>query len=200
MNHNIIQLVTTSVLNLLKEDFKRNNIKGVECLNWQPSAQKLANEMPCCTFYLHSVAENHELKERETYQVKDRDRDGNIYEFLREPPIKLDLGYLLCSFAKDPDLEQQILGRAILVLYDNSELSRLPEFKEIIKHPADKIGLRMMPTGPDERLQFWRAMREPIRPAAFYQVTVRIESERQKRFRRVEERILDIHQKGQKEL
>jgi hypothetical protein len=195
MNYNIIQLVTSSVLHLLKEDFKKNKIKGVECLNWQPNAQKLANEMPCCLFYLYSVSENQELKERDPYQVRDKDADGNTYEFLREAPIKLDLNYLLCGYAADPDTEQQILGRAILTLYDNSELSKLDEFKELIKHPSDRIGMRMLPISREEQIRFWRSMHEALRPGAFYEITVRMESERQRRFRRVEERVLDIHQK-----
>ncbi len=195
MNYNIIQLVTTSVLNLLKEDLKRNKIKGVECLNWQPNSQKLANEMPCCLFYLYGISENQELKERDPYQVRDKDSDGNTYEFLREAPLKLDLDYLLCAYAADPHMEQKILGRSILTLYDNSELSRLDDLKELAKHPSDRIGLRMMPVNREEQVRFWTSLREPMRPAAFYEITVRMESERQRRFRRVEERVLDIHQK-----
>ena len=195
MNHKIIQLVTSSVLGLLKEDFKRTGFKRVECLNWQPNTSKLANEMPCCIFYLYNVNENQELKERDPYQVKDKDADGNTHQFLRQPPIKLDLRYLLCAYAEDPDTEQQMLGRAILCLYDNSDLSKLEEMKEVIKHPADKIALRMLPSTPEEQLNFWRALREPIRAGGFYQATVHIQSERQRRFRRVEERVLDIHQK-----
>jgi hypothetical protein len=195
MNYNIIQLVTTSVLNLLKEDLKRNKIKGVECLNWQPSTQKIANEMPCCLFYLFGISENQELKERDPYQVRDKDEDGNTYEFLREAPLKLNLDYLLCAYAGDPDMEQKILGRSILTLYDNSELSKLDDLKELMKHPSDRIGLRMMPITREDQVRFWSSLREPMRPAAFYQITVRMESERQRRFRRVEERVLDIHQK-----
>lgn len=195
MNHNIIQLVTSSVLNLLKNDFKQQKFKNVECLNWQPNFERLSKEMPCCIFYLYGVAENQELKVKDPYQVRDKGEDGNIYEFLREAPIKLDLTYLLCAFAGDPDTEQQILGRAILTLYDNSELTKLDEFKEVIKHPSDRVGLRMLPLTQDEQIKFWTALREPMRPAGFYQVTVHMESERQRRFRRVEERVLDIRQK-----
>jgi len=195
MNHSIIQLVTSSVLNHLKEDFKRHGFKGVECLNWQPSTDRLAKEMPCCIFYLYGINENQELKERDPYQVQDKDADGNLYEFLREPPIKLDLRYVLCVYAEDPDAEQQILGRGLLTLYDNSDLSKLPELKEVVKHPSDKMALRLLPVTPDDQIKFWRALREPMRPGGFYQITVHIESQRQRRFRRVEERVLDIHQK-----
>ncbi len=195
MNYNIIQTVTSSVLNLLKEDFKRNKIKGVECLNWQPNAEKLSGEMPCCLFYLYGVNENQELKDRDPYTVRDKDEDGNLYEFLREAPIKLDLQYLLCAYAADPDTEQRILGRGILTLYDNPDLTKLESLKELTSHPSDRIGMRMLPISQQEQLNFWRALREPMRPGAFYQVTVHMESERQRRFRRVEERVLDIHQK-----
>ncbi|HDS01553.1 MAG TPA: DUF4255 domain-containing protein [candidate division Zixibacteria bacterium] len=195
MNYNVIQLVTTSVLSLLKEDLKRNDIKGVNCLNRQPNAQNLAGEMPCCLFYLYGISENQELKERDPYQVRDKDADGNTYEFLREAPIKLDLNYLLCTYAEDIDMEQKILGRCILTLYDNSELSRLDDLKKLAKHPSDRIGMRMLPISREEQVRFWSSLREPMRPAAFYEVTVRMESERQRKFRRVEERVLDIHQK-----
>jgi Pvc16 N-terminal domain len=195
MNHNIIQNVTSSVLSLLKSDLKQNGIKGVSCFNRQPDAEKLSKDLPCCIFYLYSIDENQELKEREAYQVRDKGSDGNIHEFLRQPPIKLDLRYLLCAYASDSVVEQQILGRSILVLYDNKELSKQDDLKELIKHPSDKISLRMLPFPHEDQIKFWTALREPMRPAGFYQVTVHMESERQRRFRRVEERILDIHQK-----
>ncbi|NIR62786.1 MAG: DUF4255 domain-containing protein [candidate division Zixibacteria bacterium] len=195
MNYNIIQSVTTSVLKLLKDDLKRNNIKGVECLNRQPNAQKLADKMPCGLFYLYGISENQELKERDPYQVRDKDADGNTYEFLREAPIKLDLNYLLCAYAEDPDMEHKILGRCILTLYDNSELSKLGDLKELARHPSDRIGLRMLPISREEQVRFWSSLQEAMRPAAFYEITVRMESERQRKFRRVEERVLDIRQK-----
>lgn len=194
-SHTIIQQVTSAVLKLLEEEFKRADLKKVECLNWQPNLDKLSKEMPCCIFYLYSITENQELKERDPYQIQDRDKDGNYYEFLREPPLKLDLQYMLCAFAADPDTEQQILGRSILSLYDNSDLGKLEDLKEYINHPSDKIGLRMLPFSQEKQIRFWSALREPMRPASFYQVTIEMESERQRRFRRVEERIIDMRKK-----
>jgi hypothetical protein len=112
------------------------------------------------------------------------------------PPLSLNLFYLLtpsiqdAGGASDQLADQRVLGRAMQVLHDQSQLympnRQAPE-------AAHELHLSLAPRTVDEIAQVWEAMQQPYRLSVCYEVrAVQIDSERRLAGGRVVERRTDF--------
>jgi len=116
------------------------------------------------------------------------------------PPLGLNLFYLVTpslqdagvGSAKDQIADQQVLGRVMQVLYDQSVLympnKQAPE-------SAHELHISLAPRTIEELAEVWEAMQQPYRLSVCYEVrAVRVDSERRLGGGRVLERRSDFVQ------
>lgn len=156
------------------------------------------------SLYLYHIVENPYMKNQPMERVNNNR--------LKYSPLSLNLYYLLTPNPKvkinDKDIAtveiQQILGRAMQVLYDHSILEG-PDLKTLLEPPVqdyvdfyDKIGqvrIILNSLSLDDLTKIWGALDTPLMLSAFYEVRViMIESEREKEFTRIEEKSTDYFQ------
>ena len=112
------------------------------------------------------------------------------------PPLSLNLFYLLtpsiqdAGGASDQLADQRVLGRAMQVLHDQSQLympnRQAPE-------AAHELHLSLAPRTVDEIAQVWEAMQQPYRLSVCYEVrAVQVDSERRLAGGRIVERRTDF--------
>jgi Pvc16 N-terminal domain len=116
------------------------------------------------------------------------------------PPLALNLFYLITPSlqdagignAKDQIADQQVLGRVMQVLYDQSVLY-MPNKQA--PDAAHELHLSLAPRTIEELAEVWEAMQQPYRLSVCYEVrAVSIDSERRLRGGRVMERRSDFTQ------
>lgn len=95
---------------------------------------------------------------------------------LRKPPMTLVLRYLIAPYAGDRATEQQMLGRTMQVLYDNSIFSG-PDLRGTpapggLVGSADILSVTLDPLSVDERSRIWYAIQKPYRLSVCYQIRV----------------------------
>jgi hypothetical protein len=101
----------------------------------------------------------------------------------RLPPLALDLLYLLTPLQKNEKANQQTLGRAMRVLYDNAIL--------VLSSGGDveEVHLSICQRSIEELAEVWEALQKPYRLSVCFEVrTVQIDSERLTGAGRVRER------------
>jgi hypothetical protein len=114
------------------------------------------------------------------------------------PPLALNLFYLLtpsiqdAGGASDQLADQQVLGRVMQVLHDQSIL-HMPSLQT--PETAHELHVSLAPRTIDELAQVWEAMQQPYRLSVCYEVrAVRVDSERQLAGGRVVQRQTDFAQ------
>jgi hypothetical protein len=116
------------------------------------------------------------------------------------PPLALNLFYLVTpslqdngvGTAKDQIADQQVLGRIMQVLHDQSVLY-MPNKQA--PQAAHELHLSLAPRTIEELAEVWEAMQQPYRLSVCYEVrAVAIDSERRLRSGRVQERRSDFTQ------
>jgi hypothetical protein len=145
------------------------------------------------SLFLYHIVENPYMKNQPMERIGEKK--------LKYAPLSLNLYYLLTpkSTKDSEDIkgwdEHAILGRAMQVLYDNSILEG-PDLKGLLEANYsdfyDKIGqvrIILNSLSLDDLTKIWGAMDTPLMLSASYEVRViMIESEREKDFKRIEEK------------
>lgn len=95
---------------------------------------------------------------------------------LRKPPITLILRYMIVPYAGDRLTEQQMIGRAMQAIYDNSVFSG-PDLRGSpapvgLVGSADTLAMTLNPLSLEERTRIWHAIQQPYRLSLCYQVRV----------------------------
>lgn len=143
------------------------------------------------TLYLYRVVENADLKNSKRLET------GND---LRDPPLALDLYYLLTahpSGGNDDETalsmdQHRVLGHAMQVLHDNAVL-RGSELSDSLANSEEEVRITMDPmdsTAFDQTLSMWSTFQErPYQPSVPYLVSpILIDSARTRPARRVLEK------------
>jgi hypothetical protein len=89
----------------------------------------------------------------------------------RKPPMALRLHYLLTPWGADPHTEQQILGKAMQVLYDDAILAGTQLLKGL-QGSSDTLKLTLIPLTLEDRSRVWYAIQKPYRLSVNYEVRV----------------------------
>jgi len=187
----ILGQIAAAVAEFLAAEFKRAGVKA-DVSDALPEAQAKA---PRVHFVMFDTRQNLDRRETEAVSEQERLKDGTVIDYLRDPPIFLDLGFLL--FADGPPTEAHAaLAKAVLLLKDHPILDDLPALKELYVARDETLALRLLHGyEATDVTQIMHRMGIPARPALVYGCSARIESEKRREVRRVEERILDIEQK-----
>jgi hypothetical protein len=152
-----------------------------------PAQIKENAALPCLSLFLFKVEENSHLKNSDMRHINPPGP--------RQPPVALDLYYLVTPFSKEKDDELRIAGRVVQIFHDNPVL-RGRKLKKSLDGAGEKfrVGLYTLPF--DELFQLWQSFKdEPFGLSLCYKVTpVEIDSRRELQLpRRVVEK-QDIYQ------
>ena len=108
-----------------------------------------------------------------------------------KPPMALRLHYLLTPWAGDSVTEQQILGRAMQVLYDDAILAGT-ELLGGLQGSTDTLKLTLIPLTLEDRSRVWYAIQKPYRLSVNYEVrVVNLDATEEQRDEVVQSRELD---------
>jgi hypothetical protein len=134
------------------------------------------------SWWLYHVLPNEYL--RNATGVRRTDQNDDSAEFY--PPLALDLLYLLTPSTGSDVGDQQVLGRAMQIFYDQSILRM-----ESLQNPdrVEELHISLAPRTIQELAEVWEAMQQPYRLSVCYEVrVVRIDSTRRKPGGRVADR------------
>ena len=116
--------------------------------------------------------------ERTEALVSTHDKQGNIVEFYRDAPVYLKANFVISVWGNSPGEENLLLGLIIKTFLENTMLSGA-ELKGEAFYPDDKVNIYPnLQADHNDLMSFWRAMNEDMRPALFYYVRFRVESDR----------------------
>jgi hypothetical protein len=113
-----------------------------------------------------------------------------------KPPMALRLHYLLTPWAGDSATEQQILGRAMEVLYDDAILAGTTLLGGL-QGSADTLKITLIPLTLEDRARVWYAIQKSYRLSVNYEVrVVNLDATAQLRDEVVQSRTLDAELAG----
>ncbi len=126
---------------------------------------------PTLAVFLYELTEDAHSRNRPRQRIT---QPGGIE--LTLPPLALVLRYLIVPYAGDRSTEQQMLGRAMQVLYENAILSG--SLLQGSPAPAGLVGsnanlsVTLDPLSLEERTRVWHAVQQPYRLSLSYQIRV----------------------------
>lgn len=148
-----------------------------------PSDPDLADAY-CSTLSLDIARDPHDKKNQLNlflYQLKQSGtfRNMQLHDGERgQQPLSLDLYYLLTAYGGDDDeiLAHRMLGRAMLMLHDQSTFTRehlrlaLPG--NDVWQQVERVRIKPLPFGPEEMSKLWTGFGKPYRLSVCYEVSV----------------------------
>ncbi|HLN62148.1 MAG TPA: DUF4255 domain-containing protein [Symbiobacteriaceae bacterium] len=128
---------------------------------------------PTVTLWLYRVAENTLLRNRDRVRMPNPaapDDPNQFYE--SEPPLGLELYFMLIPWHKTPAEEHELLGRVVQLFYGNRSLS--PELlSNYLRVQGTTLGIQML-TAEELRLEdqtrLWDSVGRKFRLSASYRV------------------------------
>lgn len=187
----ILGAIGYAVADFLNTEFKRAGVKATVT----DALPETAGKEPCVHFVLADVRQNLDRRETEAVSEQEKRKDGTVIDYLRDPPIFLDLTYLM--FADGPPAAAHAaLAMAVLRLKDHPVLDDLPAIRDLYVARDESLALRLLHAyDAPEIAGLMRSMGITSRPALVYGCSARVESEKRREVKRVEERVLDVHRK-----
>lgn len=183
--------IAHAVADFLAAELKRDGVKA-EVVDTIPDSPAKGARLH---FVLFDTRQNLDRRETEAISEQERQKDGSVIDYLRDPPIFLDVSFMMFADGPLPDAHAA-LARAVLLLKDHPVIDDLPSLKELYVARDESLALRLMHAyEPMEISAILSRMGVTARPALVYSCSARIESEKRREVRRVEERVLDIHKK-----
>lgn len=138
---------------------------------------------PALALWLYQVTPNAYLRNAPNIRVRGE-------EFENITPLSLDLYYLLTPFRETEDENQQILGRALQVLYDNSVLPLHAG------EDSEELHVNICQRSIEELAKVWEAAQRAYRLSVCFEVrVVKIDSKRKPPAGRVRDRLTDFEDK-----
>jgi len=173
--------ITNTVLNLLKAN--TSGLIQQDHISAASPADISDDTSPRLSFFLYQIHENKHLKNQGMQET-----DAGT---LRYPPLSLDLHYLLTGYASSRETEQQILGRAMQILYDNANI-RGSLLQGSLSGTHEEVVVVMHPIPLEDMNKLWSMFgSKPYRLSLTYLVsTALIDSTRERFGDRVIQRTL----------
>jgi hypothetical protein len=189
----IVGAIGYAVTDFLNTEFKRAGVKA-QVVDSLPAE---ASKEPRLHFVLFDTRQNLDRRDMEPISEQERLKDGTIVDYLRDPPIYMDLSYLLFSDGP-PAAAHAALAMAVLLIKDHPLLDDLPAIKDLYVAREESMALRLIHAyEPEQITRIMRDMGLSARPALVYSCSARVESENRREVKRVEERLLDVRRKRQ---
>ena len=173
----VIKDIGETMKSLLEESFKKTGFTTVNVSVDKPKKDNIKN-LPTVNCYMYHLAFDHRYKERTQSLVSSFNKDGKIVEYYRDAPVHMLAHYIISVWGNSPAEENLLTGLAVKTLLEYPILTG-----ELLKgesfFPDDKLNVYPnLQSDFNDVLSFWRSMNEEIRPAVFYFVRFRIESDR----------------------
>lgn len=173
----IIKDIGETMKSLLEESFKASGFTTVNISVEKPKKDNIKN-LPTVNCYMYHLSFDSRYRERTQTLVSTYTKDGRIVEYYRDAPVHMMAHYILSVWGNSPTEENLLTGLAVKTLLENPMLTG-----DILKgesfFPDDMINVYPnLQTDFNDVLSFWRSLSEELRPAVFYFVRFRIESDR----------------------
>lgn len=173
----VIKDISETVKQLLERAYKSTGFTTVTISTDKPKKDNIKN-LPTVNCYLYHVSFAPGYRERTPNLVTTFDKEGDIVEFYQDAPLYLYAHLLLNVWGNSPNEENLLLGLGIKTFVEHPMIEG-----ELLKgdsfYPDDQLNLYPhLGKEFNDTLAFWRSMGEEIRPAIYYFIKFRIESER----------------------
>ncbi len=173
----VIRDVGETLKELLKETFKSNGFTTVSVSTDRPKKDNIKN-LPMVNAFLFHIGFHGNYRERTESLVSTHDKTGNVVEFFRDAPVYLNAHFCVSVWGNSPGEENLLLGLVVKTFLENTIVTG-----ELLKgdsfYPDDKLNIYPNLTSDhNDTMSFWRSMNEEMRPALFYFVRFRVESDR----------------------
>jgi hypothetical protein len=179
----VISDVSTSLVALLDQDLRKPP------LNARAQLDDLSGSAPAgltLTVTLYEILEDGPSRNRSRPQ-----QPSGTAVLSTKPPMALRLHYLLTPWGGDPATEQQIVGRAMQALYDDSIFAGA-ELLGGLQGSADTLKITLVPLTLEDRARVWYAIQKPYRLSVNYEVrVVNLDATVEQRTEVVQSRALD---------
>jgi hypothetical protein len=173
----VIRDLGETLKDLLKEAFKSSGFTTVTVTTDRPKKDNSKN-LPMVSSYLYHVGFAQNYRERTESLVSTHDKQGNIVEFFRDAPVYLNAHYVVSVWGNSPGEENLLLGLIIKTFLENTILTG-ENLRGESFYPDDKLNIYPnLQADHNDLMSFWRSMNEEMRPALFYFVRFRVESDR----------------------
>ncbi len=162
-DYGVISDVSTSLMTLLDNDLNKKPLNAHAVLD------DLSGTAPAgltLTITLYEILEDAPSRNRPRPQ-----QPAGTAVVSTKPPMALRLHYLLTPWGGDSMTEQQILGRAMQALYDDTILSGT-ELLGGLTGSADTLKITLIPLTLEDRARVWYAIQKPYRLSVNYEVRV----------------------------
>jgi hypothetical protein len=173
----VISDVTTTLKDVLQGCFTDAGFKTVTVNTDVPKKENIKNK-PAVNCYMYHLGFAPNYKERTRHLVSTEDKDGKIIEYYQDAPVYVYAHYITSVWGNNPAEESLLLGLVIKAFLENNILEGKQLNGESF-YPDDKINIYPnLESDYSDVLTFWRSMGEEVRPALYYYVKCRIESDR----------------------
>ena len=139
---------------------------------------------------LLGVEYNYSKKLASKIQQKEEDKDGNIIEFLVDPPVIIDLKYMITPYCNNKDDEYKLLGKIVKLIKDHGCLD-VEEYSWVSNNNKPIKIESISDMDFNKQMYVFNILKMDYNPSLFYQITVGINSENREIFRRVKKRKID---------
>jgi len=173
----VIKDIGETLKSLLERSFDEAGFTTVNISVDRPKKDNIKN-LPTVNCYMYHLGFDQRYRERSQSLVSSVTRDGKIVEYYRDAPVHMLANYILSVWGNTPAEENLLTGLAVKTLLEHPILTgdQLvgPSF-----FPDDKLNIYPnLQADFNDVLSFWRSMNEELRPAVYYFVRFRIESDR----------------------
>lgn len=173
----VIKDIGETLKQLLEESFKASGFTTVNISVDKPKKDNIKN-LPTVNCYMYHLAFDSRYRERTQTLVSSYTKEGRVVEYYRDAPVHMLAHYILSVWGNSPAEENLLTGLAVKTLIEHPILTG-----EVLRGesfvPDDKINVYPnLQADFNDVLSFWRSLSEELRPAVFYFVRFRIESDR----------------------
>jgi hypothetical protein len=173
----VIKDIGETLKALLEESFKSAGFTTVNISTDKPKKDNIKN-LPTVNCYMYHVGFDQRYRERSQTLVSSYSKDGRVVEYYRDAPILMLAHYIVSVWGNSPAEENLLTGLAVKTFLENPILTGEALRGESF-FPDDKLNVYPnLQSDYNDVLSFWRSMNEELRPAVYYYVRFRIESDR----------------------
>ena len=173
----VIKDINETLKELLKDSFKQAGFTTVTVSTDRPKKDNIKT-MPTVNCYMYHLAFDQRYRERTQTLVSSYMKDGRIVEYYRDAPVHMLAHYILSVWGNSPAEENLLTGLAVKTFLENPILTG-EQLEGDSFYPSDKLNVYPnVQADYNDVLSFWRSMSEELRPAVYYFVRFRIESDR----------------------
>jgi len=173
----VIKDIGESMKILFEENFKAAGFTTVNISVDKPKKDNIKN-LPTVNCYMYHLGFDQRYRERTQSLVSSYMKDGRIVEYYRDAPVHMLAHYIVSVWGNSPAEENLLTGLAVKTLLENPILTG-DALKGESFFPDDQLNVYPnLQYDFNDVLSFWRSMNEELRPAVYYFVRFRIESDR----------------------